>query len=186
DEFGGMHPATAYNYMLFAKKCVDLKKIREFAADNWSKVLALLHSCTEEELKEIEEKGLEGNVIGKYDGKSVREFKKILEKRDRDDQAVIREAEKAHKKEMKHLLEKIERLEPFDPENKSGDWALDQLKVVDDILGEADRALRKFRLDKRLRETPEVMAKISGLIERMRVRVEDLSGDFDAFLGEEE
>lgn len=77
---GGMRKSTAYNFMLFAKKCLELKKVKEFGEKNWSKMIALMDSCTDEELKEVEKNGIKGKALSEFDGYSVRDFKRELGK----------------------------------------------------------------------------------------------------------
>jgi len=99
DEFGGMSRRSVFHYMAFAKKCMDLPKLKAYGEENWSKVLTLLNSCTDEQLKEIEKNGIDGKVLDEYDGFSVREFKTLLKQYKKD-------AEKAIGKQIAKLEER--------------------------------------------------------------------------------
>ncbi len=177
---------TAHRYMNIALKATKYPSIQFGKFDKLSNLYALLEA-PEEDLKELESKGvLAGNSIEDLQRMSVKEMRELIRKLRDEVNKVVKEEVKGLKTENAALVKELNRLKAFDPENKSGDWCLDQINVVDDILGEADRALRKFMFDPRIRETPEVMAKVQGVIERMRTRVEMLSENFDAFLGEEE
>lgn len=78
ENFPEISKRTAYHYMLYAKKCMELPGLKAFAEDNWMKALTLLETCTDDELKEIEEKGINGKVLGEYDDMSAREFKQEI------------------------------------------------------------------------------------------------------------
>jgi len=183
--FGGMSQRDAYYHMAFAKKCVDLRKIKEFGEKNWSKTLALLHSTTDEQLKEIEEKGINGKVLDEYDGMSVRDFKKLLKKYKDDASKVIKEEVKNIETEKKLLIKEVDRLKAFDPEGKDASWSVEQMQVIDKMTDELDTALRKFVKDPRILDHPELQAKIEGIQAKVQKRFKIFVADWDAYVNGE-
>jgi hypothetical protein len=187
EEFGGMAQRTAYNYMLFAKKCVDLPKLKSFAEDNWSKALVLMHSCTEDELKELEDKGLDGRVLDDMDGMSVRQLKAALRKHKHETDKIVRAETHALKVEKDALIKENEQLRAFSPESKDMDWSMEQTKEIEAALNGFDVLLRRFAFDERILGHPELQALVEGVHRRMEARLKHFISDWDARVtGEDE
>lgn len=96
----GMSRRSAYNRMSFARKVADLPALQSFGEKNFKKMLVILSSSTEEELKEAEKTGfLKGKPLDKYD--TMTEEEKTAELRKRD-------AEKKEKKDAQgRLIDKL-------------------------------------------------------------------------------
>jgi hypothetical protein len=114
-----------------------------------------------------------------------------LSKREKDTKKIqkeLTEANKEHSTEKKSLLKEIERLKPFDPEDKALDANLKQVLSLEKMVGEVENALRRFSFDKRLNinEHPEIVARIHGAIVRTITRWRELEKDFEHYLNEDE
>lgn len=104
EEFGGMPRRTAYDRMAFAKKCFNLPKIKEFGDKNWSKVTALLHGTTDEQLKDVEVNGILGIPLDEFDGLTVKQFKEEIKKLRHDTDKIVKEETKTIEAEKKALI----------------------------------------------------------------------------------
>lgn len=116
---GGMSRRSAYYYMTFTKKCIDLKKLKEFGQNNWSKMITLMHSCTDEELKEIEEKGIRGKPLSEYDNLSVPDFKRLMKKLEEEKDKIVAEETRGIRLERDQALEENKKLKARDSDAKT-------------------------------------------------------------------
>lgn len=146
DEFG-LAKSAAYNYMAFAKKCMDLPKLKTFAEDNWSKAVALLDGCTDEQLREIEKKGIEGQALDEFDGMSVREFKACIKSLQTDVQKRIEKEVKNQVKENQKLEKENAYLRSRLPED-GYDWVQSQRPYIAEAYEEFLERWRYFALNK--------------------------------------
>ena len=182
DDFEGMGKRSAFNYIAFAKRCIDLPKIKSFseAKGNWSKVLALLNSCTEEQLKEIEEKGIKGKALDEFDGMSVRDFKRLLTKyKDNFDKTLAVETHNLK-------LERDEVLKERDAfkaqiEKRSPESILSHVKEMSKILRDFEREAQVV-FDKRILDNDNLQIKIGNVIDDMRSRAQSLGARWDSFI----
>ncbi|NTU43275.1 MAG: hypothetical protein HGA78_09570 [Nitrospirales bacterium] len=154
DEFG-LAKSAAYNYMAFAKKCMDLPKLKTFAEENWSKAVALLDSCTDEELKEIEDKGLNGKVLGEYDGLSVREFKQLLKDREKEFQEADHRIHTQYKGRIEALRDAV-------PHPDDDSWAAKPLARIEEHLMRLMNELNAFAFNPLIVGNGNIKAKIEG------------------------
>lgn len=147
DSCGGMSQRSAYYYMTYAKKCIELKKLKEFGEKNWSKLIALMHSCSDEELKEIEKNGIKGKALSEFDGYSVRDFKRELKKYKEDFEKTVKEEVRGIKLERDQALEENKNLKALvvDPKTTEG---FDQLfKFVERKTDEIFTAASKLKFE---------------------------------------
>lgn len=152
DSCGGMSQRSAYYYMTYAKKCIELKKLKEFGEKNWSKLIALMHSCSDEELKEIEKNGIKGKALSEFDGYSVLDFKRELKKWKTEGEKTVKEETRNISLQLNHALEENKNLKAL---------------VVDSKLPEGFDTLFKFVE----RKTDEIFVAASKL------KFEDAYGD---------
>ncbi|MBF0459585.1 MAG: hypothetical protein HQK99_16975 [Nitrospirae bacterium] len=167
-EFSGMSKSTACNYMVFAKKCMELPKLRQFAEANWSKAIALLESYSDESIKEIEEKGINGQALEEYDGLSVNEFKalikKLTKKQDQNpelDQAI---------QDNKLLRQEIDGFRLMVPNGPDASWASDMLTEIENTFQKLDNYLSSIAFDARVIGDDNMQAQVVGLHARMMDR----------------
>ncbi|MBI3755754.1 MAG: hypothetical protein HY265_06310 [Deltaproteobacteria bacterium] len=165
DDFGGISQRHAYNLITFAKKCVDLKKIKEFAEDNWSKVIAMLNGNTEEQLKEIEEKGLHGKALDEFDGMSVRQFKQQLRKYKGDTEKVVRAETHTLKVQLEKTLKELDEAKAQLPQAEDIAWQLKQFEEVEKKAQSFITACRRFVFDPRMKA--EENLEIQGAVEKL-------------------
>jgi len=97
----------------------------------------------------------------------------------------LKEANKEHETEKKSLLKEIERLKPFDPEDKGLDRSLKQMEEIEKGFNEWENGLRRFCFDKRLDTHPEIQARIEAIQVRVRERWLMFCEDWDAFANAE-
>ena len=170
DDFGGMSQRSAYHYMTFSQKCLQLPKIASFAETNWSKAIALYEGCTDEQLKEIEEKGLDGKVLDEYDGMSVREFKTRLTDLKKEQDTVVSKATKALRDENKALREesaKLRKEQPADPIL----WLQGYIPEIDRAFEHLGRLLDEMAFDLRMINSDEGMALVESFYQRQVTRL---------------
>jgi len=165
DEFQ-MQKSAAYNYIAFTKKCMDLSKIKTFGEKNWSKVLALLNTCSEEDLKEIEDNGINGQILDEYDGMSVREFKRLLTQ-------YKNKAEKIIGKQVDKLEAKAKKLDMENKElraviNKDGtpDSFKEAFETAEDLFNRAVFIFTELNLTS-VNGDPKLRTKYQNRIKRM-------------------
>ncbi len=179
----GIPHTTAYRFMNAALKAEKFPTIADFP--RVGKVYALLEA-PEEDLKELETKGvLAGNSIEDLQRMSVREMRDTIRKLRTEVDKVVKEETKGLKAENKALVEKLKRLEPFDPESKSKDWCVEQLKAIEAAVADVDNLIRRFVFKdnlKRVKDDLPSQAKLNGIIESITTRAQMLSENFDAFL----
>ncbi|MBF0556282.1 MAG: hypothetical protein HQK96_17335 [Nitrospirae bacterium] len=168
EEFGGMSERYAYKYMVFTKKCIELPKLRQFAEKNWSKAIALLESCSDDSIKEIEEKGINGKALEEYDGLSVVEFKalikKLTKKQDKNpelDQAIM---------ENNQLRQERDALRLRVPNGPDASWASNMLQEIENTFMRLDGYLSSIAFDARIIGDDNLQAQVVGLHARMMDR----------------
>ncbi len=162
EEFGGMEKSTAYNYMAFAKKCIDLPKLKTFAEDNWSKAITLLNSCTDEQLKEIEDKGLDGKALDAYDGMSVREFKQRIAELSEENTKAEAKGRSGAKTEIKMLKDEVSRLREQIPQPGDNTWANKPLSKMMEHLHYFMNELNAFAFHPQIIGNVELKATVEG------------------------
>lgn len=173
---GGMSQRSAYYYMTYAKKCVELKKLKEFGEKNWSKLVALLHSCTDEELKEIEEKGIKGKALSEFDNYSVRDFKLALKKYKDEFDKTLKEETRNITLELNNTLEEIEVLraqlkQPETDEEFEKAW-----RVAEKHFDETCRLFRNINLERVVGGDTHFRHKYARRIDTMKNEMESLYG----------
>jgi hypothetical protein len=139
EDFGGMSQRCADNYMTFAKKCIELKKLQAFGEKNWSKLLALMHGMTDEQLKEIEEKGIDGKALDEFDDMSVRDFKRVIKKLTEkfDDTLAIKTLKlKSERDDLKNERDelKVQLIDPTLPEGVDAFFKTIEHKLTECVL----------------------------------------------------
>lgn len=168
EEFGGMSVRYAYNYMVFAKKCIELPKIKQFAESNWTKTIALLESCSDESIKEIEEKGINGKALEEYDGYSVMEFKALINKLKKQDgrNPEIKQLER----ENNELKQELDGLRLMVPNGPDASWSSDMLTEIENTFIKLDNYLSSIAFDARIIGNDNMQAQAVGLHHRMMDR----------------
>lgn len=179
DEFGGMSQATAYHYMLFARKCMELPKIREFAEGNWSKALALLHSNTDEQLLEIERNGLDGKALDEYDGMSVAEFKAKLREQKQQLADADASAHAKYKKEIRSLQAQVSASQ----KGVSPKEAEKLLAEIEEAAHRLDDMIGGFLLNPALVGHDALKAKAAGIYVGMETRFRKFNVALTEYLG---
>ncbi len=180
----GISRTMAYRMMNSALKREKFPKIDFSHRWEKSKVYTLLEA-PEEDLKELESKGvLAGNTMDELAAMTRRELTALVRELKQDREAIAKGIEKEVKAEMNALRKEIKRLSPFDPEAKGEDlnYLVAQIESVDAVLNEVDDMLRKFVVDERVLDLPEIQARIEALQTRMRNRIESFTQDWDGFV----
>lgn len=181
---GGMGQRIAETYMLFSKKCVELKNITAFGEKNWSKVITLLHGTTEEQLKEIEEKGIDGKSLDEFDGMSVRDFKRLLKTYKHDTDKVIKAETHTLKVERDSLVKENTKLKAQVESVTSPKAMLDVIANLDKIFMEFERKIQVVFCPA-LHDDLQTQAKIINRVDDMKSRIMQLGDRLDSFIGEE-
>lgn len=168
EEFSGMSERSAYYYMTFAKKCIELPKLRNFAESNWSKAIALLESCSDESLKEIEEKGINGKALEDYDGYTHKEFKSLIEKLKKQvgNNPELRNIEL----ENNQLRQERDALRLRVPNGPDASWASNMLAEIEASFMRLDSYLTSIAFDARIIGDDNMQAQVVGLHARMMDR----------------
>ncbi|MCG6552927.1 MAG: hypothetical protein L7F77_11400 [Candidatus Magnetominusculus sp. LBB02] len=180
-EFSGMSKSTACNYMVFAKKCIELPKLRQFAEANWSKAIALLESCSDESIKEIEEKGINGKVLEEYDGLSVKDFKAIINKLKKNgDNTEIKQLQI----EKNQLLQELDGLRLMVPNGPDASWASNMLQEIESTFIRLDNYLSSVAFDARIVGDDNLQAQVVGLHARMVDRFERFEQRWEDYTGQ--
>lgn len=161
-EFGGMSRRSAFHYMTFTKKCIELPKLKTFAEENWSKALALFEGCTDEQLKEIEENGLDGKALDQYDGMSVREFKQRIAELTEENTKAEAKGRSGAKTEIKMLKDEVSRLREQIPQPGDNTWAEKPLARMMEHLHYFMNELNAFAFQPQIIENVELKATIEG------------------------
>jgi hypothetical protein len=180
DEFGGIHKSTAYNYIAFAKKCTELPRVKQFGENNWAKVLALMNGCTDEQLKEIEERGVMGKALDEFDGMSVRDFKRLIIKlKDNFDKTLAVEIHSI-KLERDGAIRQRDEAIALLPKEEDITWQLKQFEHVQKLANSFIIACRKFIFDKRMKadENRHIAGAIDKLLIETRNDFRELARDW--------
>lgn len=173
EHFPGLSRRCSYNYILFARKIVQLPRVRDFAEGNGNfvKCLALLESFDEEDLAVLEAGGaVAGVTLDDADKMSYRELKTALRE----------EKEKARldKKEFAELEEKNKDLKAeihdLRSENKTPDIHLERLKKADRHITEAVKCLVSIP-DEAIKEYLDLQVKISRAITSIEQMAQNLN-----------
>ncbi|MBF0487527.1 MAG: hypothetical protein HQK98_05140 [Nitrospirae bacterium] len=167
NEFGGMSERVAYQYMAFAKKCTELPKLKQFAESNWSKARMLLYNCSEESLKEIEEKGINGKVLEEYDGCTVKEFKALIDKLKKRGDNPEAQGLKVENDMLKQAIEGYKLMVPNGPD---ASWASNMLQEIENTFVHLDNYLSSIAFDARIIGDDNLQAHVVGLHARMMDR----------------
>ncbi|MDA8106181.1 MAG: hypothetical protein M0Z71_12490 [Nitrospiraceae bacterium] len=177
-----MSKTTVYRLMTAALRAAKFPRI-EFS-HRWekSKVYTLLEA-PEEDLKELEDKGvLAGNTMDELSVMSRRDLTALVRDLKAAREVIAKGIEKEMRAEMKALQKEVKRLSAFDPEAHSEDleYLVEQVKTIDSALDEVDTMMRKFIVDERVLDHPEIQHKVEALQTRMRGRVEHFISNWDA------
>ena len=183
DDFGGMSQRSAYHYMTFAQKCHDLPKIASFAETNWSKAIALYEGCTDEQLEEIEEHGLDGKVIDAYDGMSVREFKQLVAQQAEDISQAEERGKASAKAKIKSLNEELNELRAQVPNGPDSSWAEKALTQIEGLMIELDNRMSHMAFDPRMVDNDNLKAQVEGFYSRSRKRFIEFIDKWEKYCG---
>ena len=107
------------------------------------------------------------------------DLKKSLEKQKSNTEKIIGEETKGLKVERDALVKEVERLKPYDIEEKDVKWSVEHLEKMERLCSKFDFAARHFVMDERLKEDIHLMAKASQLIGFMNRYTSDLKKMWD-------
>ena len=180
----GVPYRTAYRCMNAALKAVKFPQIEFSKFDKLSNLYALLEA-PEEELKELEEKGvLAGYGVGELQAMSVKEMRNLIKKLKTETDKVVKEEVKGLEVEKKALIRENERLAAFDPEGRDIDWSEDQMQAVKSSLGVFNDTSRRFVFDDRILEHPELQVKVEGVLAEAEASLNLLKENWENFVSE--
>ncbi len=181
DEVGLSH-TSALRFMNAALKAEKYPTI-EFAKFTKLANLYTLLEAPEEDLKELEEKGvLAGNSIDELQRMSVKEMRELIRKLRTEVDKVVKEEVKGLQAEKRALIKENERLKAFDPTDKDEEWSIEQMEAVEKAAHDFDMVLRKFAMDERVKDNPEVQAKVEAVQTRIEKRFELFRENWDAVM----
>lgn len=184
EEIGIPH-STAYRFMNAALKSGKFPQINFKDFSHVGKVYALLEA-PEEELKELEEKGiLAGYGVDELQAMSVKQMRDLIKKLKTETDKVVKEEVKGLEAEKKALIKENERLAAFDPEGRDIDWSEDQMKAVKLSLGGFNDTARRFVFDDRILEHPELQVKIEGIMAEAEASLKLLKENWENFVSED-
>ena len=166
EDFGGMSQRSAYNYMTFAKKCIDLPRLKAFGEDNWSKVIALIDASTDEQLKEIEINGINGKILDEYDGMSVREFKALLNDQKEQLNDADKKADKKYKDQVSALNKENKDLRARIPGENYDEYINKYVPEIEEAFSHVVRLLSEFAFDPRAIASDHAQAVVEGFYQR--------------------
>ena len=178
----GIPYTSANRFMNVAIKTGKFPKIDFSQFGRISNVYSLLEA-PEEELKELEEKGvLAGYGVDELGAMSVKEMRALIKKLNTETDKVVKEEVKGLVSEKKALIKEIERLTAFDPEGRNIDWSEEQMKTVNLSLGGFNDTARRFVFDDRILEHPELQIKVEGILAEAEASLNLLKENWESFV----
>ncbi|SPD73790.1 hypothetical protein PITCH_A1970009 [uncultured Desulfobacterium sp.] len=141
--------AVAGELASFAKNAllIDGQEI-ELTPENKEEIEAAIDAMKETHLKEV--KSLKADV---------KRYKNNVDKQ-------VAEETKAQRKEISALVEKVERLEKFAPDDKDPEtWMIDQMEVIREAAAEFSVACRHVIMDERIMGNTPVIGQVEGLMQ---------------------
>lgn len=181
----GLPIRTASRFMNTAMKAGKFPKIDFGQFGRFGNVYALLEA-PEEELKELEEKGiLAGYGVDQLKAMSVKEMRVLIKKLETETDKVVKEEVKGLETEKKALIKENQRLAAFDPEGRNIDWSEEQMKAVKSSLGGFNDTARRFVFDDRILEHPELQIKVEGLLAEAEASLNLLKENWQNFVSED-
>jgi hypothetical protein len=98
----------------------------------------------------------------------VKKYKNNAEK-------MVAEETKALNLERKALIERVDRLEKFAPDDKDPEtWMIDQMKVIEKMVLEFDVACRRVVMDERIVDNMPVIGQVEGLMQSVELALKML------------
>ncbi len=180
----GIPYRTASRFMNTALKAGKFPKIQTGQFGQFGSVYALLEA-PEEELKELEEKGiLAGYGVDELQAMSVKEMRDLIKKLKTETDKVVKEEVKGLVAEKKALIKENERLAAFDPEGRDVGWSEEQMKTIKLSLGGFNDTARRFIFDDRILEHPELQVKVEGLLAEAEASLNLLKENWENFVSE--
>ena len=181
----GLPIRTASRFMNTAMKAGKFPKIDFGQFGRFGNVYALLEA-PEEELKELEEKGiLAGYGVNELKAMSVKEMRNLIKKLETETNKIVKEEVKGLEAEKKALIKENERLASFDPEGRDINWSEDQMEAVKSSLGVFNDTSRRFVFDDRMLEHPELQVKIEGILAEAEASLDLLKENWENFVSED-
>ncbi len=180
----GIPRRTAYRFMNSALKALKHPALDLCQLAQKSKVYALLEA-PEEDLKELEEKGiLAGHDMDDLAMMSHKELRELVEKLQNG--GYQEEEKKKLEREVKDLKRHAARLQAQIPERLDSDWAQDRLAEIETAFEGLEELLRGFMMDERMLEPDreDVQAAAEGIFQRLRARLEMLAVKWNGFTGQ--
>lgn len=101
-------------------------------------------------------------------------LQKKLEKQKANTDKIIEEETKGLKIERDALVKQVERLKPYDIEEKDETWSIEYLEKMERLCSEFEFAARHFIVDKRLGENFPLMAQAASKIYSMNKAISEL------------
>jgi len=176
EHFAGLSRRSAYRYMFFARKASNLPRFRAWAdgKDNWSKAVALLECCEEEDLTPFEEGGdLLGLKRDELDDLSFWELKAKIKKLKKDKDEAVRKATDKLSQENQELKGEVAALQGA--LNPGLDECLKVLHQAEEKLLAAARLLRTLPQEMLDKETvlQDRALGLANLMDRLSKSLED-------------
>ena len=181
----GIPYTSANRFMNVAIKTGKFPKIDFSQFGRISNVYSLLEA-PEEELKELEEKGiLAGYGVDELQAMSVKKMRDLIKKLKTETDKVVKEEVKGLEAEKKALIKENERLAAFDPEGRDIGWSEEQIKTVKLSLNGFNDTARRFVFDDRILEHPELQVKIEGIMAEAEASLNLLKENWENFVSED-
>lgn len=105
---------------------------------------------------------------------------KRVEKLEKQTYAIIKEETKGLQSEIKAYKERIQTLEAFEPDEKDREWAVKQMKTIEEAAGAFQLVISRFVIDPRLEGDRHLQALVNQHLQEAEMALHDVRKKLDA------
>lgn len=105
---------------------------------------------------------------------------KRVEKLEKQTDAIIKEETKGLQSEIKAYKERVKQLEAFEPDEKDREWAVKQMKTIEEAAGAFQLVVSRFVIDPRLEGDRHLQALVNQHLQEAEMALHDVRKKLDA------
>lgn len=105
---------------------------------------------------------------------------KRVEKLEKQTDAIIKEETKGLQSEIKAYKERIQKLEAFEPDEQDREWAVKQMKTIEEAAGAFQLVISRFVIDPRLEGDRHLQALVNQHLQEAEMALHDVRKKLDA------
>lgn len=176
-EFGEQFLATVANFNMGYR---ELRKLRQLTHDGTVQVDDNIITIGDRSIEVAPENTDDLQAAIEWILDENQGLAKRVEKLEKQTDAIIKEETKGLHSEIKAYKERVKQLEAFEPDEKDREWAVKQMKTIEEAAGAFQLVVSRFVIDPRLEGDRHLQALVNQHLQEAEMALHDVRKKLDA------